>query len=358
MTTSNRKAGASVRFSEITVWRTKLPGVKHAILPPHDNRPNPLVADSMLYVSVFSPGAVCALNRKTGKLIWRKEIPKLAGSAVHLAGGKLFAKTAHTVYALEPNTGAVIWSFCPYGTSGEWIYSAPTVRGNSVFIGDRCGYLHCLDLEAGRLLWKQRTNRAKNDDVNTTPIVADGIVVVGTNAKRAVAYEVKTGERAWVCPLDGPSAFGPLAYKGLIAVFTDSVYLLKPETGKVVRKFSWKNDGITTATSTPKGIIAMLRGKWPPSGTVELIRLTESGIQFSKTLQAFVAFLRYAKETKLVYVSHLEGIDICRPQSGEIICTVKLSKGPEEVGPVEVRDSKIYALSGDGYVYALRHPAS
>jgi outer membrane protein assembly factor BamB len=358
MTTPNRKAGASVRFSEITVWRTKLPGVKHAILPPHDDRPNPLVADSMLYVSVFSPGAVCALNRKTGKLIWRREIPKLAGPAVHLAGGKLFAKTAHTVFALEPNTGAVIWSFCPYGTSGEWIYSAPTVSGNSVFIGDRCGYLHCLDLSAGRPLWKQRTNKAKNDDVNTTPIVADGIVVVGTNAKRAVAYDVKTGERAWVCSLDGPSAFGPLAYKGLIAVFTDSVYLLKPETGKVLRKFSWKNDGITTATSTPKGIIATLRGKWPPSGTVELIRLTESGIQFSKTLQAFVAFLRYAKESKLVYVSHLEGIDICRPQSGEIICTVKLSKGPEEVGPVEVRDNKIYALSGDGYVYALRHPAS
>ena len=312
----------------------------------------------MLYVSVFSPGAVCALKRKTGQLVWRKEIPKFAGSAVHLAAGKLFAKTAHTIYALEPTTGATIWSFCPYGTSGEWIYSAPTVHGNSVFIGDRCGYLHCLDLNSGQPLWKRRTNRAKNDDVNTTPIVAGGLVVVGTNAKRAVAYDVETGEHTWVCPLDGSSAFGPLAYKGLIAVFTGSLYLLEPKNGKVVRKFSWKNDGITTATSTPKGIVATLRGKWPPSGTVELIGLTESGIQFSKTLQAFVAFLRYARESQLVYISHLEGIDICRPQSGEIICTVKLNKGPEEIGPVEVTDNKIYALSGDGYVYALRHPAT
>ena len=357
MTSAERKVGAFARFSEIAVWRTRLPGVKHAILPPHDNRPNPFIADSHLYVSVFAPGAVCALNRVTGKLIWRKEIPKLASSAVHLAGGKLFAKTAHTIYALEPNTGATIWSFCPYGTSGEWIYSAPTVRGSSVFIGDRCGYLHSLDLSSGRPLWKQRTNRAKNDDVNTTPLVTDGLVVVGTNAKRALAYDAETGERVWTCPLDGPSGFGPLAYKGLIAVFTDSVYLLQPKTGKIVHKFSWKNDGVTTAASTPKGIIATLRGKWPPSGTIELVCLTESGIQFSKTLQAFMAFLRYVPESKLLYISHLEGIDIFHPQTGNVICTIKQGKGPAEVGPIEVKDNKIYALCGDGYVYALRHPA-
>lgn len=343
-------------FSEIAVWRTKLPDAKHAILPPSDNRPNPLVADSTLYVSVFAPGAVCALNVETGNLIWRKEIPKLAGSAVYLADGTLFAKTADTLHALEPDTGANLWSFCPYGTSGEWIYSNPTAHGNSVFIGDRCGYLHCLDFDTGKTLWKQRTNRAKNDDVNTTPIVADELVVVGTNARRAVAYDVKTGDRAWICPLDGPSGFGPLAYKGLIAVLTDSVYLLKPETGKVVHRFTWKNDGISTATSTPNGIIATLKGKWPPSGTVELIRLTEGGLQFSKRIQASVASVRYARESKLLYVSHLEGIEICRPHSGEIICTVKFGEEHGQIGPVDVRNNKLYALSEDGYVYALRHP--
>jgi len=356
MTSPEHKVGVAVQLNSIAVWKTKLPDVKHAILPPHDDRPNPLVSDSMLYVSVFAPGAVCCLDRKTGKLVWRREIPSLASAAVHLADGKLFAKTAHTLYALEPDTGATIWSFCPYGDSGEWIYSAPTIFRGFVFIGDRCGYLHCLDVRSGKVRWAQRTNRARNDDVNTTPIISNGLVIVGTNARRAVAYEPETGKRVWTCALDGPSAFGPLSYKRLIVVFTDSVYLLRPESGKVERKFSWKNDGVTMAASTPKGIVATLRGKWPPTASVELIGMNESGIRFSKTIRASLAFLRYVKESKLVYIAHLEGIDVCRPDTGEVICAIKHGERSEGIGPVEVSGNKIYALTGDGYAYALRHP--
>jgi ABC-type multidrug transport system fused ATPase/permease subunit len=47
-------------FDELAIWRTKLPQVKHAILPPHTNRPNPLLHEGRLYVSVFSSGAICA----------------------------------------------------------------------------------------------------------------------------------------------------------------------------------------------------------------------------------------------------------------------------------------------------------
>jgi outer membrane protein assembly factor BamB len=65
---------------------------------------------------------------------------------------------------LEPETGKTIWSFCPYGEGGETIYSDPAVAGHRVFIGDRQGYLHCLDLQTGRMNWQKLTNKAKNDD--------------------------------------------------------------------------------------------------------------------------------------------------------------------------------------------------
>jgi hypothetical protein len=99
------KESATYRFDELAVWKTGLPSAEHAVLPPSNNRPNPLVMGALVYVSVFSQGAVCALERKTGKLLWRKEIPKFGGSAVHLAHGKLYAKTANTLFALEPETG-------------------------------------------------------------------------------------------------------------------------------------------------------------------------------------------------------------------------------------------------------------
>jgi outer membrane protein assembly factor BamB len=244
MTLDRDSKNLSYDFDELAIWRTKLPEVKCAILPPSNNRPNPLVSDELVFVSVFAPGAVCALDRITGTLVWRREFHKYAGAAVHAANGTLFAQTPTSLYALEPATGKTVWSFCPDGESGETMYSAPSVHQNSVFIGDRCSYLYCLDFKTGETLWKQRTSEAANGDLNSTPLVTKGMVVVGTNAKMAAAYDAKTGNRIWLRELDGPSFFGPLVSDGLLAVFANSVYFLVPESGEVAQKFCWEGDSV------------------------------------------------------------------------------------------------------------------
>jgi outer membrane protein assembly factor BamB len=76
---------AEYSFEELAVWRTKLPKAKHAILPPHTNRPNPLIHKDTLFVSIFSSGAVCALDAKNGQMLWRRELPSLGSDSVHLA---------------------------------------------------------------------------------------------------------------------------------------------------------------------------------------------------------------------------------------------------------------------------------
>ena len=125
MTFDRQGKNLTYDFDELTIWRTKLPDVKHAILPPSNNRPNPRVIDGLVVVSVFAPGAICALDRKTGLLVWRREFPKFASAAVYDANGTLFANTPNTLHALEPETGNTVWSFCPHGDSGETMYSAP-----------------------------------------------------------------------------------------------------------------------------------------------------------------------------------------------------------------------------------------
>ncbi len=343
------------RFTALALWRAKLPNVKNALLPPSNERPNPLVTESMVVTSIFSPGAILALQRTNGKLLWRKEILGLGGDSVYSAGGRLFAKSSHTLYAMDPDSGATLWVFCPYGSSGETIYSLPAAHGQSIFIGDRRGFLHCLEISTGRTQWRRRTNR--NDDVNSTPLIHSGLVIVGTNANRAVAYEAQTGELAWVRKLDGPSTFGPLLFRRLAAIFTDSIYLLEPKTGEVVEKFSWKDDGVTGGTSTPKNIIATLRGPWPPSGETQLVGVNKVQTQFSATHKNWLMFMRYARETNLIYISHLRGIYVCQPTDGRLICDIKLDeKRAEGVGLVEVRKGIIYALTATGHVFALRHP--
>jgi outer membrane protein assembly factor BamB len=347
---------ANYDFEDLAIWRTMLPNAKHAVLPPQNNRPNPLVSGSVLYASVFSEGAVCALDRKSGTLLWRKEIPRLGGAAAYLAQGKLFAKTPHALYALEPKTGNTIWSFCPYGESGETIYSDPTVYHGRLFIGDRSGFLHCLDSRTGQTLWKVRTNTAKNCDLNSTPVVVGRLVIVTTNANIAAAYDIKTGDRVWRQALDGPSTFGPLLFHDMLVAIAQSIYFLLPKSGKVVRRYSWKNDRVNEADCTQRGVVCMLRGSWPPDGKTRLVGLNQSGIRFTKSSSAYVAFIRFAAETKLIYISHLQGIDVRRQSDGVLVCKIKRKMASSDIGPVDVKGRRIYTLTGDGYVYALRHP--
>jgi outer membrane protein assembly factor BamB len=236
------------------------------------------------------------------------------------------------------------------------IYSQPTLNGNKLFIGDRCGYLHCLDSRSGKTRWKVLTNTEKNSDVNSTPVIIGGLVIAATNAKVVAAYGAKSGDRVWVQKLDGPSSFGPLLFRRKLVVVTDSLYLLRPETGKIIRKFAWKGDAASRADCTQRSVVCLLRGSWPPDGTAKLVGLDESGILFTQSSTAYVASMRYVKKTKLIYVSHLEGIDARRPTEGVLAFKIRRSRVPSGVSQVDVGSNRIYALTGDGYVYALRHP--
>ncbi|SRR5216684_924231 len=154
-----------------------------------------------------------------------------------------------------------------------------------------------------------------------------------------------------------------LPYLGLFffaiywSYFTDSVYLLKPADGKIVRRFSWKTDGVLQADCTRREVVCMLRGAGPPNGQSRLVGLNERGIRFTYISSAYVAFVRCIDKTKLVYISHLQGIHVRQQSGGALACQIELGNVSSGIGPVDVRDGMIYVLTGDGSIYALKHPA-
>lgn len=362
-------------FRELTIWKTKLPDVQFAELPPGNDRPNPLVTKDRVFVSVFCPGVICALDRNNGKLVWRRKLGKFAGASVHLREGRLFAKTSNSIFALRPDSGEILWSFCPYDSMAESIYSSPSVGGGRVYIGDRMGYLHCLDARSGRTVWKQRTSGARNNQVNSTPLLLGRLAIVSTNAKLAIAYDLLTGEIAWKSRLDAPSIFGPIAYKNSVLAISKSIYILNPKTGSVRRSYSWKDRRVHEVVSTPRGIVVTFwpefakerlpndkaaaerrAGELAESNTLELI--FDSGRVRRMDVAVFCTAARYAEATRLLYVSHMTGIDVFRPVKGSsLICklTTKQDAGGG-MAPVDVADQKIYVLTGKGTVYCLRHP--
>jgi outer membrane protein assembly factor BamB len=248
------------------------------------------------------------------------------------------------------------------------------VDDHRVYIGDRKGYLHCLDNDSGKIVWKRRTNRAVNDDVNSTPVLMHGLVIVSTNAKTAAAYDALSGKLAWKQELDGPSTFGPLVNQNSVLVVSDSLYLLNPRTGRVQRRFSWNGLKAQQADVTPRSMVVTF---WPdlpstmlPSGNVEAKKMAvlerkpqkmtfiaASGVERTRAFVAYSHCYRYAPNTRLLYLSHLQGVDVFRPATGTLLFRLSVSSDTcGGIAPVDVRDEKIYALTGDGRVHALRHP--
>jgi outer membrane protein assembly factor BamB len=375
MASARKTQPQTFRFRDLTIWSTKLPDVQHAVHPPSNNRPNPLAAHDRLYVSVLFPGAVCALDRDRGKLIWRRELAKHANAAVHLYEGKLLAGTSNALFALRPGSGEILWSFCPYGNEGESIYSSPSSHNNRVYIGDRTGYLHCLDAESGKTIWKTLTSRARNASVNSTPALMDGLVIVSTNAGTAFAYDALSGKPEWKQKLDGASSFGPHAHQDSVLAVSNSLYVLNSRTGKVRRRFSWSGLRPKEADSTPQGIVLTF---WPvlsgnrlsmedadagkraalEAASRIMIFIAKSGLQRTRELVASGRSFRYAPATRLVYLSGRQSVDVLRPATGTLLCRLNLDDDTGGgIAPVDVKDKKIYALTGDGRVYALRHPA-
>jgi len=106
-------------------------------------------------------------------------------SAPVAAGGLVIvtAPDAHRIHAVDAATGAKKWTF----TAGGRVDTPPTVSGGRVYAGCRDGYLYCLDLATGELVWRflaapSRMNIVAWDQpesawpVHGAVVVANGIV--------------------------------------------------------------------------------------------------------------------------------------------------------------------------------------
>src|SRR5882724_968082 len=91
--------------ADLLVWCTQLPRVRFGVLPTTTFRSNPLPVGDRLFASVFSPGAVVAVARKSGRLLWRRRLTPFAGSQLLFSGSRLYAKSPHSLYAFHPEDG-------------------------------------------------------------------------------------------------------------------------------------------------------------------------------------------------------------------------------------------------------------
>lgn len=187
----------------------------------------PIVADGKVFVG---GDGVYAFDAESGLGEWHFEADGSTGVAY--SDGFVYAVSGGALRAIDAETGDSLWSHAvPENFSGA---SAPTVADGGVFVcwgiddGDG-SQIYRFDPTSGDVVWE--TDDEEIGLLSQTPLVADGLVVTGSN-EGLWAFDAETGERQWHVDhgTDGPPTYAD----GLVVIHDlDGLVAIDPSIGSV-----------------------------------------------------------------------------------------------------------------------------
>lgn len=209
---------------------------------------SPVLCGDKLLVGSGS-GILWALDRETGDVIWRFKTsgsiistPACLASPDDNPGGAMiyFGSTNGRLYALESDSGKVIWEF----DAGAGIYTSPAIKNGKVFFGSSKGDMFALDLRDGSQLWSYKTGA----DSYSSPAAADSLVYFGSNDYFMYALKQADGALVWKYKTNGLIHSSPIAIgdKLFFGSYDGNFYALNRISGKLLWKF--QTDGMISSS--------------------------------------------------------------------------------------------------------------
>lgn len=207
------------------------------------NASSPAYYKGMLVAVSLEPGQALGVRARDGKVMWRRDLPGRAESSPMVVGGTAYFGTEPGIFfALNARNGKVEWQTQLDGA----VKAAPAFSGGKLFVGDYAGQFYSIGAGNGKIRWKTSDLGAglgRSGRFYSTPAVAFGRVYVGNVDGRVYSFDEKTGEIAWTF------SAGDFVYSGIAAasgkrispsVFFGShdrnVYSLDAKSGKL----NWK----------------------------------------------------------------------------------------------------------------------
>ena len=338
-----------------TRWKMQVPGIRNAILPPTTTRPNPLITGDRVFASLFAPGHVCALERRTGRTLWIRELDAYASSSVFAHGQVLYATSCRTLYSLNSRNGNVNWTFSPKSGEGEWIYSQPVVSKGRIFIGDRCGNLNCLDAGTGKRIWRRQLSRSCNNQVNSTAVAVGDTVIAANNEGAVVCLGMETGQTLWRQRIDGGCINELLRFRDRVVVSGVSLYQLDSQTGALSLKLSYPGKIVSSISVVGSRIAAILGtdfhsqpAAWEkPSAFNGDLVIVERGRETLRRSLSGTPHLRADDKTGLLYAADRIKMSVIDPSNGSVLMSHR-----GELALPSYSDGVLYGLTSKGLLFA------
>jgi outer membrane protein assembly factor BamB len=178
---------------------------------------------------------VYAVNLQTGTMVWR--FPDKASTAnpfyaapVLTADGQLIVGGFDKkLYSLDPKTGKTNWTF----TDARDRYVGGELVSNGIIYAPNSDYnLYALDM-TGKLLWSFEAD----ESIWGTPVADGDNVYFGTLGRKVYAVNAQTGKQVWMQSLDGAVLGTPAVGADhilYVGTYGNSLYALNGANGKVL----------------------------------------------------------------------------------------------------------------------------
>jgi len=183
----------------------------------------PAVSNGSIYVLSQEPdsGALYNLDKDTGHLIWRKEIPYnevfWGGTDLHaspsVGENKVFTSSNIKEYlAINADTSEVEWKY-RNDYAGEFIVCSPIYNQGRVFIVDHFSIV-CLDSKTGSTIWSTYLGY----ELYVSPTYADEKLYVVTDQRSVHVLNATNGEQLSIFHTGSNSWSSPTIYEGRVYV--------------------------------------------------------------------------------------------------------------------------------------------
>ena len=194
---------------------------------------SPAVMGSMVFAA-FSSGEIYALRAENGSVLWSDSLSSLrrGGALASLSDITAFPVVdEQAVYvlsygdrmvALDLRSGERLWMRDMGGTQTPWLV------GNTLFVLNNTQDLHAIDRQNGGVIWTTRlstdtTQRARSPATFriTRPVLAGGVLWVGTTQSTLLGIDPKTGEILHTLSTGNSISLPPLVVRGALVLLTD-----------------------------------------------------------------------------------------------------------------------------------------
>ncbi|WP_268645777.1 outer membrane protein assembly factor BamB [Escherichia coli] len=177
-------------------WQTKVAG---------EALSRPVVSDGLVLIHT-SNGQLQALNTSDGTVAWQTKVAGEALSRPVVSDGLVLIHTSNgQLQALNEADGAVKWTvnldMPSLSLRGE---SAPATAFGAAVVGGDNGRVSAVLMEQGQMIWQQRISQATGSteidrlsDVDTTPVVVNGVVFALAYNGNLTALDLRSGQIMW-----------------------------------------------------------------------------------------------------------------------------------------------------------------